>query len=163
MKKNLSDRSSSLFLMELLLSVLILSLCSAVCVRVFSASYENKKKARDLNHIQEYTVNLTELLEGTDGTAETVQSFYPDTILVGNTLYGYFDSSWNPAASAEAAYYYKAVFERDERIRSLQLSFFSSDHVLLYETEVHFPFPAAIDISDSSEAAALTETIERNH
>lgn len=163
MKKNVSDRSSSLFLMELLLSVLILSLCSAVCIRIFSASYVNKKKARDLNHIQEYTVNLTELLEGTDGTAETVQSFYPDTILVGNTLYGYFDSSWNPAASAEASYYYEAVFRQDERVRSLQLSFFSSDHVLLYETEVHFPFPAVIEIPDPAESSALAETTERNH
>lgn len=54
--KNLQTHSrSSLFLMEIILAVLILTLTSTACVQIFAASRIQRQKARELNHIQELT------------------------------------------------------------------------------------------------------------
>ena len=65
--KNLQTHSrSSLFLMEIILAVLILALTSTACVQIFAASRIQRQKARELNHIQELTTSVGEILEGWD-------------------------------------------------------------------------------------------------
>lgn len=67
MKKMTAHSKSSLFLMEMILSILILALTCTACVRVLAAAKSQRQKAGELNHIQELTTSAGEALEGWDG------------------------------------------------------------------------------------------------
>ena len=67
MKKLQTHSRSGLFLMEMILAILILTLTSTACVQIFAASRIQRQKARELNHIQELTTSVGEVLEGWDG------------------------------------------------------------------------------------------------
>ena len=56
MRKLYNHSKSTLFLMEMILSILILSLTCTACVQIFAAARNNREKARQYNHIQELTV-----------------------------------------------------------------------------------------------------------
>ena len=73
MKKITTHSKSSLFLMEMILSILILALTCTACIRIFAAAKTQRKEARELNHIQELVTSAGETLEGWDG-----QLIYPD-------------------------------------------------------------------------------------
>lgn len=53
MKKLITHSKSSLFLIEMILSILILALTCTICVRIFAAAKTQREEARELNHIQE--------------------------------------------------------------------------------------------------------------
>ena len=67
MQKLTSHSRSSLFLMEMILSILILALTCTACVRIFAAAKTQRQEARELNHIQELATCAGEALEGWDG------------------------------------------------------------------------------------------------
>lgn len=67
MQKLTSHSRSSLFLMEMILSILILALTCTACVRIFAAAKTQRQEARGLNHIQELATCAGEALEGWDG------------------------------------------------------------------------------------------------
>ena len=85
--QKLNKRSgSSLFLMEMILSILILALACTACIRIFAAAGTDRRKARELNHIQTLTVSAGEILEkieNFDGvvlfTRDTHETYYLDT------------------------------------------------------------------------------------
>ena len=64
MKKITTHSKSSLFLMEMILSILILALTCTACIRIFAAAKTQRKEARELNHIQELVTSAGETLEG---------------------------------------------------------------------------------------------------
>ena len=64
MKKLITHSKSSLFLIEMILSILILALTCTVCVRIFAAAKTQREEARELNHIQELVTSAGETLEG---------------------------------------------------------------------------------------------------
>lgn len=77
MRKLYNHSKSTLFLMEMILSILILSLTCTACVQIFAAARNNREKARQYNHIQELTVCAEEVLEGWDGRNETFTDLLP--------------------------------------------------------------------------------------
>lgn len=70
MQKITTHSKSGLFLMEMIFVLLFLGLTCGVCVRLFAASYSDRTRAREYNHIQELTTSVGEILEGTSGTAD---------------------------------------------------------------------------------------------
>ena len=60
MKKITTHSKSSLFLMEMILSILILALTCTACIRIFAAAKTQRKEARELNHIQELVTSAGE-------------------------------------------------------------------------------------------------------
>jgi len=63
MKKITTHSKSSLFLMEMILSILILALTCTACIRIFAAAKTQRKEARELNHIQELVTSAGETLQ----------------------------------------------------------------------------------------------------
>ena len=68
MKKLITHSKSSLFLIEMILSILILALTCTVCVRIFAAAKTQREEARELNHIQELVTSAGETLEAVSYT-----------------------------------------------------------------------------------------------
>ena len=76
MQKLTSHSRSSLFLMEMILSILILALTCTACVRIFAAAKTQRQKARELNHIQELVTCAGEVLEGWDGELSSFSQIF---------------------------------------------------------------------------------------
>ena len=70
MRRTTSHAKSNLFIMEMILCLLFLSLTCSVCIQLFTAAYMDRHKAREWNHIQDYVVTCAEILESWEGTAE---------------------------------------------------------------------------------------------
>ena len=104
MRKLTSHSKTGLFLMEMILSLLILSLAGAACVQVFASAYKSRLKAREFNHIRELTENVGEIIEGCDGEARTILDLLPDGIEENGMLTYYYDNTWQPSPAAGAAY-----------------------------------------------------------
>lgn len=142
MKKKYPSSRSSLFLIELILSVLILALCTTVCIRIFAASWQDRRQAREWNHIQELLTNTAEIFEATDGSAEALLQYLPSgSIDNGEVLY-YYTSVWDSADAENAVYKLSLYPQTFDDWKSLQISFFHLDKneaTLLYETELHVP------------------------
>ena len=73
MKKLITHSKSSLFLIEMILSILILALTCTVCVRIFAAAKTQREEARELNHIQE----LVSWNPCTENSAEYTMTIQP--------------------------------------------------------------------------------------
>ena len=76
MKKLITHSKSSLFLIEMILSILILALTCTVCVRIFAAAKTQREEARELNHIQELVTSAGETLEGWNGQLSSFISIF---------------------------------------------------------------------------------------
>lgn len=138
MKHLTSHSKTSLFLMEMIISLLILSLTSCICVQIFASVKNTREQARTWNHIQEMTVNVGEYLEGCDGIVEEFLTLYPNGILNKEELYYFYDSNWNPSDESEYRYYLKLRFKHENRKKSVLLTFFNKEE-FLYEREICFP------------------------
>lgn len=92
MKHKNRPRSSSLFLMELMLAILFFSITSAVCVQIFVKSHLLSKESEALSHAVNACTNLAETL-----------SVSPNTFAEGDT-YFYYDDEFTSCEEYKAYY-----------------------------------------------------------
>lgn len=139
MKKITTHSKSGLFLMEMILSLLILSLTAASCIQVFAAARTARIKAREWNHIQELTTSAGEILEGTDGSRESFLALMPGgTDTDGSLLYTY-DSKWQACDPADGAYCFSVTLSVTEKEKQAALQFQNYQGEMLYEQQIRFP------------------------
>lgn len=151
MRKITTHSKSSLFLMEMIFSLLFLALVSAICVRIFAASYQNRRQAREWNHIQELVTSAGEILEGSDGTADAFLTFLPNGEKNEKSLSYYYDKRWNPCARENALYRMTVTLTPSAKEKTAAVAFFRTDAgtfaeaseagELLYRLDLHFPGP----------------------
>lgn len=98
MQKSTAHSKSSLFLMEMILSILILALTCTACVRIFAAAKTQRQEARELNHIQELATCAGEALEGWNGELSSFSQIFETTVNVSDS-----DSSTSPMTDASVA------------------------------------------------------------
>lgn len=104
MKRKNRARSSSLFLMELILAILFFSVASAVCVQFFVKSHLLSKQAHAMNYAVNECSNVAEILSTADGITEskrlleeTYPTGYSDSAI-------YYDKTFVPCDSKNASY-----------------------------------------------------------
>ena len=102
MKESRHNSGTSLFLMEMILALLFLSLSSAACIQIFAAARKNRLQAEQWNQIQALTTSVGEILEGTDGTDEQFLSLLPGGIKKNTNLIWYYDRNWQSCSSGES-------------------------------------------------------------
>lgn len=140
MKESRHNSGTSLFLMEMILALLFLSLSSAACIQIFAAARKNRIQAEQWNQIQALTTSVGEVLEGTDGTDEQILSLIPDGTRKGADMIWYYDHTWQICSPKEASF--KMILETDisSSERSGRLSFRQlSDDSELYRITLRFP------------------------
>lgn len=148
--KNLQTHSrSSLFLMEIILAVLILALTSTACVQIFAASRIQRQKARELNHIQELTTSVGEILEGWDGEFSSFVKLLPpspgpaspedSSAETSRELEYFYDSSWNTCEKASSAYTMAVQLAVSDTEKKADLSFSNVAGDILYQLSIAFP------------------------
>ncbi len=70
----MKSSKSSLFLIELIISILFFSLASAACIQLFTKAHLLDKKTQETNQIVIWTQNLAELWYATDGELASIQN-----------------------------------------------------------------------------------------
>lgn len=97
-------RSSSLFLMELILAILFFSIASAVCVQFFVKSHLLSKESNAMNYAINECSNVAEILSTVDGITESkrlLEETYPTGYSDGAI---YYDKTFAPCDSKSASY-----------------------------------------------------------
>ena len=140
MKKLKTHSKNSLFLAELILSLLFLELACSACVQVFASAYTNRVQARLLNHMQELTTTICEVLEGWDGNPQVLDHFFEEGTAQDSHFTIYYDNDWNACQKDSAAF----VMSLDIQITSTQkggrLTFSRISRESLYQQDIRYPF-----------------------
>lgn len=140
MKKLQHNSGNSLFLMEMILALLFLSLSCAACIQVFAAARSNRIQTRQLNQIQALTISVGEALEGTDGSKKQLLSLLPNGISQSADLVWYYDDTWQSCTGDEAAYEMIFTPDTSSREKSGTLVFYRiTGHKELYRISLSFP------------------------
>ena len=104
MTKYLKSKTS-LFLMELIITILLFAACGAVCVRLFVISYVMTKDTVELNESVSIAQGFAEVMRGSDGDIESVMQQYPDAIRGGEGFFEvFYNSDFETCSFEDAAY-----------------------------------------------------------
>ncbi len=144
MHKLYNHSKSTLFLIELILSILILSLTCTACVEIFAAAKKDRQKARELNHIQELVVSAGEVLEGWDGNISTYNELFPCSTQSKNTLQYFYDSQWQLCQKENSSYTLTIHLKTTDLVKKADLCFTDAGNTELFRTSVSFPFQSNV-------------------
>ena len=160
-KRIYSRSKSSLFIMEMILSLLFFALACSICIQVAFMSFSSRHEARVLNHLQELSVTCSEILEGWTGTnadyalllqevgllpvIEPVQLYKGEGTPCG-LISVYFDRSFSPCSAQDALYQLHLTLFRGGYQKALQASLFEKQEdgeFASTDLSFHTAFPAA--------------------
>lgn len=85
---------TSLVLMELIVTILFFSLASAVCVQLFVRSHLLNKETRELNNAINICQSIAEVMNGTDGSLEQIQAYFPSATGDDDYFVIYYDENF---------------------------------------------------------------------
>lgn len=97
---------SSLFLMELIISILFFSLASTVCIQLFSKSHLLSQSTVEENHAVIQAQNMAELFLACDGELPRMADYSGELEYspATDTVTLYFDNDWSDCSPESAAY-----------------------------------------------------------
>lgn len=102
---NLKSRSkSSLFLMELIIVLMFFSLCAATCMQIFANAKVKTDYSRDLTNAAFTAESAAEVYKACGGDLEETASKLGGTADSDGRLVLYYNSDWETAAKADAAF-----------------------------------------------------------
>ena len=140
MKKTASHSKTGLFLMEMIFALLFLALSSTACIRIFAAAKMNHTQAQEWRQLQMLTTSVGEIMEGSDGTAESFVSLLPEGNIQSNTIEWYYDKSWESCSASQASYEMELTLNEETLSRQGTLTFYRCpDHVQIYTIDLVFP------------------------
>ena len=135
MKHRNRAKSSSLFLLELILAILFFSLASAVCVQFFVKSHILSRDAQRLNHAVNECSGIAEIINTSDGTedaAEVITEIYPDASVMDSEESGdapsvsariFYNKDFIPCARTDAFYVLHAVLWEQGQMLTVGMTF----------------------------------------
>ena len=108
MRGNKLSSASGMFLIELLLAILIFSVASAICLRVFVTANQISTESHNLNRAVIAAQNGAECFKATGGNlAEAAGLLNGELADGGSAVEIYFDSAWQPAVQGDFKYILK--------------------------------------------------------
>lgn len=94
---------SSLFLMELIIAILIFSLCAAVCMQVFAAAKKASNQSSELSHAVMCAQSVVETYKAASGDLGETARIYGAQLAAADEVTASFGTDWERTDS-EAAY-----------------------------------------------------------
>lgn len=113
---------TSLFLMELIMTVMLFSVCSAVCLKLFVNAHMLDKKTVELNNAVAIAQGFAEVMRGTDGSMDAICEIYPASV-IGNDSYFevYYDENFNQCEYSAAKYAADVTLTPDGAIQNMEV------------------------------------------
>lgn len=137
MRKN-RPRSSSIFLMELILAILFFSIASAVCVQFFVKSHLLSHDSNALNHAVNECAGAAEIIETADNMTDSMEIFkrvYPNGSYSDNQLILYYDDTFAACNESNAFYFLTIYIEKSDQILIADIQFLQDSEVI-YELNI---------------------------
>lgn len=141
MKKTARHSKNSLFLMEMIMVLLFLSLSGAACVRIFAMARENRTETQEWIHIQSLTTSAGEILEGTNGREADFLQYLPGGTASDSSIVWYYDNTWELCSHEDASYEMNLSLSdvTEEKKATLTFSRLYGKSEKLYSIDLAFP------------------------
>lgn len=125
MRKGTSSKSS-LFLLEVMVSVLFFALSASVCIQVFVKAHQLSREAEELNMAAGIASSAAELLASEKGEEQ---------------LPACYDEDWMPCGEDTAEYFLETDVTWEDGYKSGMLRVTKKDGTCIYELEAGHYFP----------------------
>lgn len=113
---------TSLFLMELIITILLFAACSAVCLKLFVTSYVMTKDTVELNESVSIAQGFAEVMRGTDGDIDSVLEHYPMAIRGGDGFFEvYYNDEFEACSYDEASYVSDVTMTPNGAIQNMEV------------------------------------------
>ncbi len=110
----MNSSKSSLFLMEILLTMLFFSIAGAVCLQLYVKAHLVDENTTEINHADEWAQNLAETYYGCRADTENIEAVYHDSCIGGsNDIVIAFDADWKqiPASDTSSSAVYAVCLD----------------------------------------------------
>lgn len=116
---------TSLVLMELIITILLFSISSAVCVDLFVQAHIITNKTEELNHAVEKTQSIAEVFRISDGTINSILPLFDNAVTDGNSyIQIYYDSAFTATTvQTNAAYMCNIKLKGKKQLSYLTIQF----------------------------------------
>lgn len=122
MNKYLKSKTS-LFLMEMIITVLLFAVCSAVCVKFFVLAQTLSTDTRELNESVSLAQGFAEVMRGTDGDIDSIIAHYPEAVKAGDDFFEvFYDKDFNPCEYENAVYVSDVSLSPNGAIQNMEVS-----------------------------------------
>lgn len=133
---------STLFLMEIVIVILIFSLCAAVCLSLFAASDRMSEESDALNHAVVISKNAAGCFKSAEGDYALLFALMEvpariDSIDGKQCAKVYYDNNWEPATHAKENGYYLSVSEITHETSMMEVALLEAE-IAVYDME-HTP------------------------
>lgn len=147
MKKENAKRSS-LFLVELMVSILFFALASAVCIQIFAKSHTKSIETARLNMAVAKTQSAAEVFLNSDSPEDMLPVVFPEGQMNVDTFTMYYDKDFNSCKEKDASYALKIIIhsKAQDQISQITVSSIGSEKVI-YSLEVKKHIPYTLDSS----------------
>lgn len=142
-------KSSSLFLMELILAILFFSITSAVCIQFFVKSHLLSKESKALSQAVTECSNIAEIASVSDSAKEAISTLrdrYPNLQEGNDSLVMlYYDDAFSPCEKEKAAYSLAASFSEENSMLNASMNVTGPDGSVIYELNAGSHIPRRTD------------------
>ncbi len=136
------QRKSSIFLMELIISILFFALCSAVCIQLFVYSNTLSGESFDRNHAVIKAQSVVEVIIVNKGDTDLLFEIFPMMEEEGNLIIAYYDKNGQFVSKDEGDYRLEVLIEEKEGIYNIGVDTFTKDEnnvIYHLDTQVYKP------------------------
>lgn len=137
---------SSLFLLEMIISICFFAVASAVCVQLFAKAHSVNTQSKELNMGIMKTEEAAELLTNGRGDTGPFLNYYPNSEELSGIIYVYFDHTWENCDSKGAAYQMEVRLTQKDSMETALLNTTESESGnSIYSMEVNYHIPHTLE------------------
>lgn len=108
------NSKASLYLMELMISILFFAISSTVCIQLFVKAHMFNEETDIRTNAVVTIQNTAEYFLSSSGDKEQTMAFYPDCVEKDNQATIYFDDTFTPCTADKAFYAESITFTSDD-------------------------------------------------
>ncbi|MBR5359710.1 MAG: hypothetical protein IK123_02370 [Lachnospiraceae bacterium] len=126
---------SSLFLMEMIVTILFFSLAAAICVKCFVSAHMMGKETYELNHAIAIATGYAEVMRGTDGDIDSIMTVLPDAVKGDDSyIMLFYDDQFRPCEAENAVYAGDVTLTPNGAIQNMDIKIVRvEDSSIIYE------------------------------
>lgn len=134
------NTQSSLFLIELMISVLFFALGSAVCIQVFVKAYTINEDARRLSFASLQASNAASALKYTNGSTEAMKEYFPQITEDENGLSVYYDKAFQECPKSDCFFSMHITQQKKDHAIYACIRITAPDRKNpVYSLDIHYP------------------------
>ncbi|MGN0483036.1 MAG: hypothetical protein ACI4HI_05760 [Lachnospiraceae bacterium] len=136
------------FLLELLVTILLFSIASAVCIQFFVKAHQISVQTEEWNHGIQICENAAEIFSSGDSSFDSLLKQYPNATLAENVFSLFYNKDFQPCDSQNANYYLEVIHAKEGDTAYADIFFRSIDtNSTIYRLHIthHIPRTVAAD------------------